>query len=387
MKTKTSFLRYRALSLLMGGLLLASCEKDPAKPEPIPDDAPIPDDVKQSPMSPGTHGEGELTEEGQRVRYELATKAGYFYRFSCQGDTLLGCEVRRLDPGTLEPLPPAATSDRTYVSWRAEVDETAIVDVGASLPSQVQVGRYTFDFSETEDTEPNTVQDAIFKEVPSRFTGVLNDVDDVDVFRFSIPKGHILAVVCYFIPGGSGMGPRTQMVRADGTVLNTHSYLHRRGERALSAENDTGEDLFLRVFTWADGRYMGGYSCQAADDGVDEHPDAPPEATVVTVPSTTDVNFWPEGDVDVLAVDLVEGHTYRVTSNGFSFYPSTTVLDAQGTVLGKDLEDPDTLRLVAEFTAPSTARYFLSLRRLQGFGVYVTYYDTEFTYSISDVTP
>ncbi|WP_148282289.1 hypothetical protein [Corallococcus coralloides] len=336
-------------------------------------------------MNPGAHGAGELTEAGQQVRYELATKAGHYYRFSCQGDTLTECQVRRLDPGTLEPLPPAATSDRTYVTWRAEVDETAIVDVGASLPSQVQVGRYTFDFSETEDAEPNTVEDAISKAVPSEFTGVLNAADDVDVFRFSIPKGHILAVRCYPMSGVSG--PDTEIVRADGTVLNKRRYLYRRGEAAVSAENDTGEDLFLRVSSQVGGVDVGDYGCKATDDGLDDHPDALPEATVVAVPSTTPVKFWPEGDVDVLAVDLVGGHTYQVNSNGFSFYPSTTVLDAQGTVLAKDIEDPDSLSLVAEFTAPSTARYFLSLRRLQGFGVYVTYYDTEFTYSISDITP
>ena len=380
MSAKTFFRRYRALSLLMGGLLLTACEKDPAKPDPVPDAGSLV-------MNPGAHGAGELTEVGQQVRYELATKAGHYYRFSCQGDTLPGCEVRRLDPGTLEPLPTSGTYDFSYATWRAAVDETAIVDVGASRHSEVKVGRYTFDFSETEDSEPNTVQDAISKEAPSDFTGVLNDADDVDVFRFSIPKGHILAVLCYPNPSRNGMGPITEMVRADGTVLNTHSYLHRRGEKALSGENDTGEDLFVRVFSNVGGGDVGGYSCNAADDGVDEHPDALPEATVVTVPSTTDVKFWPEGDVDVLAVDLVGGHTYRVNSDGFSFYPSTTVLDAQGTVLAKDIEDPDSLSLIAEFTVPSTGRYFLSLRRLQGFGVYVTYYDTEFTYSISDVTP
>ncbi|WP_147447006.1 hypothetical protein [Corallococcus sp. CA054B] len=378
MKTKTSFRHYRALSLLMGGLLLTSCEKDPAKPEPVPDAGSLV-------MNPGAHGAGELTEEGQRVRYELATKAGHYYRFSCQGDTLPECQVRRLDPGTLEPLPPAATSDRTYVTWRAEVDETAIMDVSARINSQVQVGRYTFDFSETEDAEPNTVQDAISKEAPSDFTGVLNAADDVDVFRFSIPKGHILAVFCYTKSASSG--PDTEIVRADGTVLNKYRYLHRYGESALSAENDTGEDLFLRVSSQVGGVDVGDYGCKATDDGVDDHPNAQPEATVVTVPSTTPVKFWPEGDVDVLAVDLVGGHTYQVNSDGFSFYPSTTVLDAQGTVLAKDIEDPDSLSLKAEFTVPSTARYFLSLRRLQGFGTYVYYFDKEFTYSISDVTP
>ncbi|WP_147469283.1 hypothetical protein [Corallococcus sp. AB045] len=377
MNAKNSFRRYRALSLLLGGLLLTSCEKDPAKPDPVPD-------AGSGVMNPGTHGEGELTEEGQRVRYELATKAGHFYRFSCQADTLSGCVVRRLDPETLEPLPISGNYEFSYATWRAAVDETAIVDVGASRPSQAQVGRYTFDFSETEDAEPNTAQDAISKEVPSDFTGVLNAPDDVDVFRFSIPKGRILGVVCGVRVGGPG--PQSAIVRADGTVLNTFVYSGSRyGEKALSAENDTGEDLFLRVFSWVGG--VGDYHCKTTDDGVDDHPDALPEATVVTVPSTTDVTFWPVGDVDVLAVDLVEGHTYRVNSNGFSFYPSTTVLDAQGTVLAKDIEDPDSLSLIAEFTAPSTARYFLSLRRLQGFGVYVTYYDTEFTYSISDVTP
>ncbi|RKG61279.1 hypothetical protein D7V80_35235 [Corallococcus sp. CA054B] len=383
MNTKTSFRRYRTLSLLVGGLLLTSCEKDPAKPDPVPDD------VEQGPMNPGTHGEGELTEPGQQVRYELATKAGHFYRFSCQEDTLSRCEVRRLDPGTLEPLPPATdmTYEPTYVIWRAAVDETAIVDVRSSRDLQVKVGRYTFDFSETEDAEPNTVQDAISKEVPSDFTGVLNASfpDDVDVFRFSIPTGHILAVRCVGTSGPSN-GPSSDIVRADGTVLNTYGYAGPRyGEAALSAENDTGEDLFLRVFTGVKSRPVEGYRCLTADDGVDDHPDALPEATVVTVPSTTDVKFWPEGDVDLLAVDLVEGHTYRVSSIRFPFYAATTVLDAQGTVLAKDLEDP--MRLVAEFTAPSTARYFLSLRRARGDGVTLFLYPTDFKYSISDVTP
>ncbi|RKG89581.1 hypothetical protein [Corallococcus terminator] len=383
MKAKTSLRSYRALSLLMGGLLLTACDKGAAKPEPVPD-------VEPGVMNPGQSGQGELTEEGQRVRYELATKAGHFYRFGCQADTLPICEVRRLDPNTLEPLPPATQTSyaSASASWRAALDETAIVDVRSSLSPPVKVGRYTFDFSETEDTEGNTEQDAVSQSIPSEFTGFLNAPfpDDVDVFRFSIPQGHILAVRCI---GADDFGPDTEMVRADGTVLNTYVYLgSRAGEAALSAENDTGEDLFLRVFFkaaqgWA--QVLDGYRCTAADNGVDDHQDAPPGATVVTVPSTTDVKLWPTGDVDVLAVDLVEGHKYRLSSNGHPFYAATTVLDAQGALIVKDLASNDTPG--AEFTAPGTGRYFLSLRRVQGPGVWKFINPTDFPYSISEVAP
>ncbi|RYZ42417.1 MAG: hypothetical protein EOO71_07960 [Myxococcaceae bacterium] len=382
MTMKTSCRSHRVLSLLLGALLLASCDKGAAKPEPDPD-------VEPGALKPGQSGEGELTEVGQRVRYELATKAGHFYRFGCQADTLPICEVRRLDPSTLEPLPPATQTSYAFaaVSWRAALDETAIVDVRSSINTPVQVGRYTFDFSETDDTEGNTVQDAVSKAVPSEFTGVLNGPvpEDVDVFRFSIPKGHILAVRCI---GSGDFGPEAEMVRADGTLLNRYVYLGTRaGEAALSAENDTGEDLFVRVFFTAGqgAPRVDGYRCTAADNGVDDHPDAPPEATVVTVPSTTDVEFWPQGDVDVLAVDLVEGHTYLLASNGHPFYAATTVLDAQGTLVAKDLVS--NFNPGAEFTAPGTGRYFLSLRRVQGSGVWKFLNPTSFSYSISEVAP
>ncbi|MHA7630770.1 hypothetical protein [Corallococcus sp. M7] len=379
---KTSFRRYGTLSLLVGGLLLTACEKDEAKPEPVPD-------AGSGVLNPGDSGEGELTEAEPLSRHELATQAGHFYRLSCHADTLPGCEVRRLDPSTLEPLPPVtykAYADST-ITWRAAVDETVVVDVRASINSSVKFGRYTLDFTETEDTEGDALENAVSKAVPSEFSGVLNAPfpDDVDVFRFSLPKGHILSVRCY----GPNFGPQSEMVRADGTVLNTYSYAGPRdGESALSGENDTGEDLYVRVFSRAGqgGGAVEGYQCTAADSGVDDHPDAPPEATVVTVPSTTEVVFWPVGDVDVLAVDLVEGHKYRLSSLGIApFYAATTVLDAQGAIVAKDLESdylPGT-----EFTAPATARYFLSLRRVRGAGVYKFLFPTSFTYSIAEIAP
>ncbi|RKH18270.1 hypothetical protein D7Y13_10255 [Corallococcus praedator] len=382
MKMKTYFRSHRALCLLLAGVLLSACEKDEPKPEPDPGS-----DV----LRPGASGEGELTEQGQRVRYKLATQAGHFYRFGCEGDNLPRCEVRRLDPGTLEPLPPASDKVAAHASttWRAAVDETAVVDVRSSVNTDVQVGRYAFDFSETDDTEGNTPEDAVSQPVPAEFTGRVNAPvpDDVDVFRFSIPQGHILSVLCI---GTDGDAPDTEVVRADGTLLNRYTYLGPRdGESALSAENDLGEDLFLRVsFKAAQGRgQVEGYRCTVKDDGLDDHSDAPLAATVVAVPSTTAVVFWPTGDVDVLAVDLVEGHKYRLStvSGGYPFYAGTTVMDAQGAVIAKDLVS--NYNSGADFTAPGTGRYFLSLRRIFGPGVWKFIFPTAFTYSISEVAP
>ncbi|RYZ43775.1 MAG: hypothetical protein EOO71_02120 [Myxococcaceae bacterium] len=364
------------LAVLLGvALALGACGKDP--------------DPAESPgLKPGAHGEAEVTgPEG--VRFQLAVRTGQLYRFVCTATTLTGCRVQLLDATSLEAVGPALDSRGTKQAdlfWTSGVDGRVVVDVHPVTDSET--GGFLYIFTEASDDagdSPATAVPQPVTELEYEFEGFLETPDDVDAWRISIPTNHILRSYC----NGTG-DPDMEMIRPDGTSLdrfNANS-AYGMGLWELGTKNAAGGDLILLIRARQPGvPVTSRYTCRVRDIGPDDHPDAPPEATAVTVPARVHVGFYSTDDVDVLAVDLVGGREYllRDASNSSSpYYCGTSVLDAQGQVLKANLASDET---GVRYTAPTTGRYFLSLKRVRGSGIWKWFIPEGFFLDITDVTP
>ncbi|RKH21533.1 hypothetical protein D7Y13_04380 [Corallococcus praedator] len=361
------------LGVLLGlALALGACGKDL-------DDAPG--------LKPGAHGEAEVTgPEG--VRFELAVRAGQLYRFVCTATTLSGCQVQRLDATSLEPVGEALSSRETKQAdffWTADADGLVVMEVRSVTDGET--GGFLYIFTEASDDagdSPDTAVSQPVTETEYTFEGFLETPGDVDAWRISIPTNHVLRAYC----SGTRDNPFMEVIRPDGTSLGTFTASYSITDvLELGAKNAVGGDLILLIRpSSSTAPVTTRYLCRVRDIGPDDHPDAPPEATAVTVPARLSVDFMSVKDVDVLAVDLVGGRDYLLKSDGGSspYYCATTVMDAQGQVLKTDLPSDKT---GVTYTAPTTGRYFLALKRVRGSGIWKWWIPEGFLFAITDVTP
>ncbi|MHA7628619.1 hypothetical protein [Corallococcus sp. M7] len=360
------------LCVLLGlALALGACGKD---------DAPG--------LKPGAHGEAQVT-GAEGVRLELAVRAGQLYRFVCTATTLSGCRVQRLDATSLEPMGEALASDATKQAdlfWTADADGLVVMEVRPVADGET--GGFLYIFTEASDDagdSPDTAVSQPVTETEYTFEGFLETPDDVDAWRISIPTNHVLRAYC----SGTRDDPNMEAIRPDGTVLGRFRTSYFSGGIAeLGVKNAVGGDLILLIRTGLPRAPVATrYLCRVRDIGPDDHPDAPPDATAVTVPARVNVGFRSVDDVDVLAVDLVGGRDYLLKDESGSsspYYCATTVMDAQGQVLKTDLPSD---RDGVTYTAPATGRYFLSLKRARGDGLWKWLIPEGFLFGITEVTP
>ncbi|RKG85734.1 hypothetical protein [Corallococcus terminator] len=375
-----------ALGVLLGvALTLGACGKDA---------------VEDPGLQPGAQGAVDFTAPGA-VRLDLSVKAGQRYRFVCEPTTLTGCQLQLRDAKSLEPLGEARATNTRHswgitLFWTASANGRVVMELQSNLSvEEGHTGHFTYLFTEATDDAGGSTDEAVnqpVSETETTFEGFLESSTDVDAWRFSVPAERILRAVCQSTEAGSH--PNLELLRPDGTSLGTYNFSAYPFEDALpyiAVKNVGGGDLILRV--QADQRdsstYASRYECQVSDAGPDDHGDVAARATVVTVPAQVDVVFGSRNDVDVLAVELVAGHVYRLKdatagSARPTVYCGTTVTDAQGMQQGpKQITDGEGAR----FTAPTSGRYFLALERSFSDGARSWVYPLSHRYEITDVTP
>ncbi|MBN8465991.1 hypothetical protein JYJ95_05675 [Corallococcus exiguus] len=339
-------------------------------------------------------GEGTVSQtEPNALRFTL--RADRLYRFDCKPVGMLGCKAQLRDGVTLEPIG-APWSSGTQVPhltffWRQATAGDVVLDI-ESASEQQPGGVFTYELRETQDDAGDALDQAVLQPVTDQqtsFDGFLEHAEDVDRWRFGVPANHTLAVGC--TGPTASVAPAFELIRPEGTSLTADraAWFQSLGIRFLAVKTPGGDaiDLLVRVSGVYEAHSVP-YTCTVQDVGVDDFGDTPSEATVATVPAQLSVHFNYSSDVDVLAVDLVEGHAYQlltVSAQGTPpFYIGTTVVNAQDTQRWPKLVSNDK---GATFTAPTTGRYFLALERAWDGGIWKWEVPKTFTYKITDVTP
>ncbi|NRD58067.1 hypothetical protein [Corallococcus exiguus] len=338
-------------------------------------------------------GEGTVskTEPGQ-LRFTL--RADRLYRFDCTPLGMLGCKAQLRDGATMEPIGApwsSGTVQHLTFFWKQATAGDVVLDIqsGSEEPS---AGAFTYELQETRDDAGDTWDQAVVQPVTDKqgaFNGFLEHAEDVDQWRLGIPANHTLAAGC--TGPTDSVAPAFELILPEGTSLSADraAWFQSLGIRFLAVKSTGGGAIDLRVRASGDyGAHSVPYTCTVQDVGVDDHGDIPSEATVVTVPAQLSVHFNYSSDVDVLAVDLMEGHAYQLlTVSAWGtppFHVGTTVVNEQDTQRWPKLVSDDK---GATFTAPTTGRYFLVLMGARGDGIWKWEVPKTFTYKITDVTP
>jgi hypothetical protein len=339
-------------------------------------------------------GEETIVAPGLRnLRFSL--RAGRLYRFDCTPIKMQGCQAQLRDAATWKPIgePWSSGPEGQHLTffWRQATAGDVVVDVRSALEQEFG-GSFTYELRETRDDAGDAPDQAVPRPVTGpveRFDGFLEHAGDVDGWRFSVPADHTLVADCAGA-WASDVKPTIELIRPDGSSLSADraAWLKSLGTHRLAVKNTGGGDIILSVRASADyGAHSVTYRCRVEDAGVDDLGDTPSEATVVTVPTERSVHIHHVSDVDVLAVDLVEGHAYALTSSARATSPVstvTTVVNAQATQRWPKLVSNDQ---GVTFTAPTSGRYFLAIALAQEDGSEKWEGPETFTYKITDVTP
>jgi hypothetical protein len=166
--------------------------------------------------------------------------------------------------------------------------------------------------------------DSIDAATPLEFMGlnevnaaaVLDTVDDVDVFSLRITAGRIYRFNCrrFLDEGYEGTDPTcvVELLDADGRTLPGSAGSGAPGYYRASVLAKQDGTAYARVKGLFAPTIHRSYDYSLVDRGPDDFGDTLAEADRWSVGNNIDGNIEPYGDVDVIALDLVAGHTYQL---------------------------------------------------------------------------
>ncbi|RKH67667.1 hypothetical protein [Corallococcus aberystwythensis] len=167
------------------------------------------------------------------------------------------------------------------------------------------------------DDHGDTVEAATPVEImdPSQWVDAnLDTMEDVDLFSFRVTAGRIFRFNCYSIKSSYDPACRVELLGADGLTLpgsvgaGGSSVYH----AAVLATQDGTVYARVRAYSTSPSFFNPSYEYSLQDRGPDDFANTLTEATRVPV-GTVSGYIEPNGDVDVVALDVVAGRAYRLS--------------------------------------------------------------------------
>jgi len=249
------------------------------------------------------------------------------------------------------------------------------VPAGASCKRDVREG----------DDHGDSLAAATPVEPGTRGTAWLDLETDLDLFSFHVTAGRIYRFHCTQTWAVSYLSAcRVTLLGADGQVLPlTKSSDVTAGYHTgvLATQDGT---VYARVERNPGGAFLGKeYDYSLLDLGPDDFANTPAEATVVPVGTTVPGRVEIVGDVDIFALDVVAGRSYRLSCTGGASHCGMRVRGPQGevlytTLMGDIWKKNDTFDLQGAQEGRHTVELFVAggLQFSTGFGDY-TFSPTE----------
>jgi hypothetical protein len=159
-------------------------------------------------------------------------------------------------------------------------------------------------------------------------TGSLEELGDVNVFRFSATAGHIYRFTC----SRSTYDCDAELLDASGAVLV--SATGPETTAVITYEFNVGGSYYFRVRTDAAATGMYGYSLE--DLGVDDHGDTSADATALAAGASGTGKLELAGDVDVFSFSGLAEEVWEFTCTGTSVDCNVLLVDSAGTTVASD---------------------------------------------------
>ncbi|NNC16066.1 hypothetical protein HRD49_24245 [Corallococcus exiguus] len=221
----------------------------------------------------------------------------------------------------------------------------------------------------------------------------LDIVDDVDLFSFRIKTGRIYRFSCrrYLDEGYEGYEPTclVELLGADGLKLpgSVGSGGPAYYQAAVLATQDGTVYARVKGFSASPSTFDTRYEYSLVDRGPDDFGNTLAEATRRPVGTNVSGHIEPYGDVDVVALDVVAGRTYRLVCGGVGNNncgmrvrdPGGEVLYQAAMVETKPKNDTFDLQVMQE--GRHTVELFFTTGLLFSYGV------GDYTFSATDLEP
>ncbi|MBN1210690.1 MAG: PPC domain-containing protein [Myxococcaceae bacterium] len=259
------------------------------------------------------------------LRFSAETER--IYSFTCTS-IAFPCAVELQDAAGAVLASGTATADSLELSHTFTSAGTAYVRISSGAASGT--GSYTWLLrSEHVDDHGDTIDTATpISAGAGVATGQLEELGDVDVFRFSATAGHIYRFTC----GSNAHDCDVELLDASGAVIV--SATGPETTAIITYEFNTGGVWYYRVRT--DASATGAYTYTLEDLGVDDHGDASSDATALSAPASGTGRLELEGDVDVFSFSGAAEEVYEFTCTGTSVDCNVLLVDSNGTTVASD---------------------------------------------------
>jgi hypothetical protein len=263
-----------------------------------------PDDFPDTPASAtslvlATPTPGVMSFQGDLDYFSFNTSAGT-YRLRCTGDSS-ACEFDVLDPNGA-----AVVSNSTSAGFKSTGGIWRFAVTGTGNRG---TGNYSLTLSDTgPDDHSDTSVGATALTFGAPVNGNIQFGSDADVFTFTATAPHLYRVDC---------SPGTGVFYVCGLTVKdaggaTVASLGATSGGLLSFKAPSSGAYSVEVRSLGD-NYLGAYTLQVSDDGVDDYPDSPIVAAPITLGAgrTGKIDFG--GDRDVVSFTTVANHIHRLT--------------------------------------------------------------------------
>jgi hypothetical protein len=325
-------------------------------------------------LSNGQAVDGAVSPAGDKDWYRLQVETGQLYHITLDG--VAGADGQTLDTYltiySADGATQLASNDDANGSLNSALDfvpsQSGTVFVEARGFSDDATGRYHLQVTQST-LPPDAVGNDRSTHASIRADAPVNSSldynGDVDVFRMSTSRGQMYRLT---LVGGDSDGklhdPMLRIVDRDGNELASNDDSSDGLNSAIDFAPQQSGDVFVEAHSYGD-TGTGTYTLAVKTERLPPDPaggDAHSAASMsIGHPIQADVSY--PGDHDWYRVRLNAGQSYRFLLNGSGSSaladPLLKIHDAQGQEIATDDDGGEGLNSYLEFTAPTTATYFV----------------------------
>ncbi|HEX8702247.1 MAG TPA: pre-peptidase C-terminal domain-containing protein, partial [Myxococcaceae bacterium] len=201
--------------------------------------------------------------------------------------------------------------------------------VGISASTSTATGAYTWKWeSEVADDHGDTTGTATAITPGGAPTGFLEEVGDVDVFRFTATAGRIYRFTC----DRSAYDCDVELLDSTGAVVVSATGPEQVA--VIAREYTVGGTYYFRVQT--DSGATGQYGYSLEDLGPDDHGDTSATATALSAGASGNGRLELAGDVDAFSFSGLVNEVHEFTCTGTTVDCNVVLLDANGVAVASD---------------------------------------------------
>jgi hypothetical protein len=300
---------------------------------------------------------GEIEVRGDVDWFRFSPQTGRDYLVEVDPDTLPRVKLSLFDAdgSPLLDQDTAAPGQSAIVAFRAVSASERFIQVAGHVTSNI--GTYGVSVTQVPDDHGDTFGTSTDIEIPDPATnGVMGSGADVDWFRFDTEGGqeYVLETTLLELNGA-----RMRLLDTDGTTLLRTD---EGSGRIIWSAPQAGGRFFVEISAASDTDY-GSYQFDIRPEG-DDHGDNDVTATPVGRDSSTAGEIT-EGDTDWFSFQANEGDLFDFEVHLGTLPDSVLrLIDVDG--VSELIEDDDggldTASRIADWTAPTTGRFFLEVR-------------------------